>query len=72
MLNEGASVAEVARSLAVTETTWHRWKNTYGTMLATDAKKLKELEMENRKLKTIIADQALDIKMAKELAIGNF
>jgi hypothetical protein len=41
-------------------------------MLATDAKKLKELEMENRKLKTIIADQALDIKMAKELAIGNF
>ena len=72
MLNEGASVAEVARSLAVTETTGHRWKNTYGGMKAADAKKLKELEMENRKLKTIVADQALDIKMAKELAIGNF
>ncbi len=72
MLNEGKTVAEVARHLAVTETTWHRWKNTYGTMLATDAKKLKELEMENRKLKTIIADQALDILMLKELAEGNF
>lgn len=72
MLNEGASVAEVARSLGVTETTWHRWKNTYGGMKATDAKKLKELEMENRKLKTIVADQALDILMLKELAEGNF
>jgi transposase-like protein len=41
MVNEGAAVSEVARSLGVTETTWHRWKNTYGGMKATDAKKLK-------------------------------
>ncbi len=72
MLNEGKTVAEVARHLAATETTRHRWKNTYGGMKATDAIKLKELEMENRKLKTIVADQALDILMLKELAIGNF
>jgi hypothetical protein len=56
----------------VTETTRHRWKNTYGGMKATDAKKLKELEMENRTLKMIVADQALDILMLKELAEGNF
>jgi transposase-like protein len=70
MVNEGAAVGEIARSLGVTETTWHRWKNTYGGMKATDAKKLKELEMENRKLKTIAADQALDILMLKELAVN--
>ncbi|NNN16635.1 MAG: transposase [Acidimicrobiaceae bacterium] len=68
MLNEGSSVAEVARSLGVTETTWHRWKNQYGGMKTNDAKKLKELEMVNRKLKTIVADQALDILMLKEIA----
>jgi len=59
MLREGKTVAEVARSLGVIKTTWHRWKNTHGGMKATDAKKLKELEMESRRLKTIVADQAL-------------
>jgi putative transposase len=49
MLREGKAVAEVARSLGVIKTTWHRWKNTCGEVKATDAKKLKELEMENRK-----------------------
>jgi putative transposase len=49
MLREGKAVAEVARSLGVIKTTWHRWKNTCGEEKATDAKKLKELEMENRK-----------------------
>lgn len=72
MLNQGATVAEVARHMGITETTWHRWKNTYGGMKAQDAKKLKELESENRRLKTIVADQALDIVMLKEIASGNF
>ncbi len=71
MLNKGASVAEVARSFGITETTWYRWKNTYGGMKATDAKRLKELEAENKRLKKIVADQALDIDMLKELASGN-
>ena len=72
LLNEGSTVAEVARQLGVTETTWYRWKNTYGGMKAVEVKRLKELENENRRLETIVADQALDISMLKELAIRNF
>ena len=72
MLNEGSSVEEVARHLEITISTWHRWKDQYGGMKANDAKKLKELERENQRLKKIVADQALDIDMLKELAEGNF
>lgn len=72
MLNEGSSVEEVARHLAITTSTWHRWKNQYGGMKANDAKKLKVLERENQRLKKIVADQALDIDMLKGLAEGNF
>jgi putative transposase len=72
MLNEGAAIAEVARHFGITETTWHRWKNTYGGMKGQDVKRLKELEKEDRRLKAIIADQALDIMMLKELAQGKF
>ncbi len=72
LLNEGATVAEVARGFGITTTTWWRWKNQYGGMKANDAKRLKELENENKKLKNIIGDQALDIAMLKELAEGNF
>ena len=52
----------------MTETTWYRWKNQYGAMLANDAKKLKELEKENSRLKTIVADLTLDVSMLKELS----
>ncbi len=72
LLNEGATVGEVARQFAITETTWYRWKNQYGGMKANDAKKLKELEKENSRLKTIVADLTLDNAMLKELAEGNF
>jgi transposase-like protein len=72
LLNEGATVAEVARSFGITETTWHRWKNQYGGMKAQDAKRLKELEAENKRLKTIVADLTLDNAMLKELSSGNF
>ena len=72
LLNEGATVAEVARNFGITETTWHRWKNQYGGMKALDAKRLKELEAENKRLKTIVADLSLDNAMLKELAEGNW
>ena len=62
----------MARHLEITESTWHRWRNQYGGMKADDAKKLKELERENVRLKRIVADQALDIDMLKELNRGNF
>ena len=61
LLNDGRDVAEVCRHLEITEPTWHRWKNQYGGMKADDAKRLKELEKENTRLKRIVADQALDI-----------
>jgi putative transposase len=60
------------RHLEITESTWHRWRNQYGGMKADDAKRLKELEKENVRLKRIVADQALDIDMLKELNRGNF
>ena len=72
LLKEGATVAEVVRQFGITETTWHRWKNQYGGMKAQDAKRLKELEAENKRLKTIVADLTLDNSMLKELAEGNF
>ena len=72
LLGEGKDVAEVVRHLQVTESTFHRWRNQYGGMKADDAKKLKELERENQRLKRIVADQALDIDMLKELSRGNF
>ncbi len=76
LLNQGSDIAEVCRQLEITESTWHRWKNQYGGMKASDAKRLKELEIENGRLKRIVADQALDIDididMLKHIAEGKF
>ena len=72
LLAEGKTVDEVAKYLEVTPSTWHRWVNQYGGMKADDAKKLRELEKENQRLKKIVADQALDIDMLKEVAEGKW
>lgn len=72
LLNAGNDVAEVCRQLEITESTWHRWRNQYGGMKANDARRLKELENENRRLKRIIADQALDNDMLRHIAEGKF
>jgi putative transposase len=56
----------------VSEPTYHRWRTQYGGMKADDTKRLKELEKENQRLKKIVADQALDIDMLKELSRGNY
>ena len=69
---EGADIATVARHLEVSEQTFHRWRAQYGGMKADDAKRLKELERENQRLKRIVADQALDISALKEVAKGNW
>jgi hypothetical protein len=58
--------------LEIAESTWHRWRNQYGGMKADDAKELRELRKENQRLKKIVADQALDIDMLKELNRGNW
>ncbi|GAC1413624.1 MAG: hypothetical protein NVSMB57_09150 [Actinomycetota bacterium] len=72
MLGKGKDLADVMRHLAISENTWHRWKKAYGGMQAGGAKRLRELDVENKRLKKIVADQALDIDMLKEVAKGNF
>ena len=72
LLAEEKTIAEVCRVLEISEQTFHRWRNQYGGMKAEDAKRLKELEKENTRLKRIVADQALDIDMLKELNRGNW
>ena len=71
-LAAGTSLEEVCRHLEIAESTWHRWLAQYGGMKANDAKRLKELEGENARLKKLVANQALDIDMLREVAEGNF
>ena len=67
LLGEGASVADVARHLGVSEQTFHRWRNQYGGMKADDVKRLKALESENARLKRIVADKELEIDAWREI-----
>ena len=72
LLAEGAEVAEVARHLEVSEQTYHRWRNQFGGMKADDAKRLKELERENARLKRIVADKELENRRAAGDRRGNW
>jgi transposase-like protein len=72
MLGEGKTIPEVVRALEVSENTYHRWRNQFGGMKADDAKRLKELERENARLKRIVADQVLENQALKEVAKGNW
>ena len=72
LLSEGMQLPEVVKQLEVAESTWHRWVVQYGGLKANDVKRLKLLERENQRLKRIVADQALDNAMLKELSRGNF
>jgi transposase len=71
-LASGTSVPEVARELGISEATFHRWKNRYGGMQTDSMKRLKDLESENARLKKIVADQAVDISILKEMSRANF
>ena len=64
-VDAGAKLQDVVRRLGVSEQTYYRWKAKYGGMEVNDAKKLKALEDENRRLKQMVADQALDIQALK-------
>ena len=72
LLGEGKTIPEAAKELGISEQTYHRWRNQYGGMKVNDAKRLKELERENGRLKRIVADQALNIDALKEIAKGNW
>jgi putative transposase len=72
LLSQGAVVAEVCRKLGVTEPTYYRWRKEYGGMRVAQAKRLKELEQENARLKKLVADLSLDNAILKEANRGNF
>ena len=72
MLNAGKDLAAVLQTLEVSEATYHRWRNQYGGMKSEEAKRLSALEDENKRLKQLVADQALDIQMLKHVASKNW
>ena len=69
---KGLPVLEVCRKLGITEQTYYRWKKEYGGLRVDQAKRLKRLEQENARLKRIVAEQAVDLSILKEVAAGNF
>lgn len=71
MLAGGASLGQVCQRLEVSEQTFHRWRQQYGGMKAVEAKRLKELEQENARLKKLVADLSLDNMILKEAARPN-
>lgn len=72
MLNAGKDLAVVVQTLEVSEVTYHRWVAQYGGMKSEEAKRLKEFEDENRRLKQLVADQALDIQMLNHVNSKNY
>ncbi len=71
-LSQGASVAEVIRALQISEVTYYRWRKEYGGMRVDQAKRLKEVEKENARLRKAVADLTLDKLILEEAAKGNF
>jgi putative transposase len=71
LLGQGATVGEASRKLGITEQTYYRWRREYGGMRVEQAKRLKELEKENSRLKKLVADLSLDNAILKEAAGGN-
>jgi transposase-like protein len=69
---EGQTIAQAAKQIEISEQTYHRWRNQYGGMTVTDAKRLRELEHENGRLKRLVADQLLEIDALQEVAKGNW
>ncbi|BAE49718.1 Transposase and inactivated derivative [Paramagnetospirillum magneticum AMB-1] len=72
LLAQGRKVADVAKALSVTEVTYYRWRQEYGGMKVSQAKRLKELERENDRLRKAVADLTIDKLILKEAAWGNF
>lgn len=72
MLSAGQTIGQVVQALQISEQTFHRWRNQYGGMKAEEAKRLKELEQENKRLKKLVADLTLDKDILKEALEGNW
>jgi transposase-like protein len=70
--SQGMTIGEISRKLGITEQTYYRWRKEYGGMRIDQAKRFKELEKENVRLKKIVADLTLDNDILKETVRGNF
>ena len=64
---QGTKVADICRKQGISEQTFHNWKKKYGNLSVDELRRLKELEYENSRLKRIVADQALDIQILKDV-----
>ena len=71
-LSKGHTTAQVCKKLGIAEQTYYRWRREYGGLSVDQARRLKELEGENTRLKKLVAEQALDISILKEAATGNY
>jgi len=71
LMSQVSTAAEAARHLSITEQTYYRWRKEYGGMRINQAKRLKELEKENTRLKRLVADISLDNAILKDVAEGN-
>lgn len=72
LLSQGATVGVASKKIGVTEQTYYRWRKEYGGMRIEQAKRLKEVEKENTRLRKLVADLSLDNAILKEVARGNF
>ena len=72
LLSKGGSVALACKQIGVTDQTYYHWRREYGGLKVDQARRLKALEKENGRLKKLVADQALDMAILKEVAQGNF
>lgn len=72
ILSAGRPLGEVLQKVEVNESTWMRWRKQYGGMKSAEAKRLKELELENRRLKEMLAEAELDKRILKEALEGNY
>lgn len=72
LLGQGTKVSEMAKTLGISEVTYYRWRKEYGGMDVSQAKRLKELERENARLRQAVSDLTLDKVILKEAARGNF
>jgi putative transposase len=71
LLSQGATLAVIWKKIGVSDCTYYRWRKEYGGMRVDQAKRLKELEQENSRLKRLVADLSLDISILKEASRGN-
>lgn len=72
LIGKGETVGQVCRKIGVTEQTYYRWRRDYGGMRVDQAKRLKDVEQENARLRKLVADLSLDNAILKEAARGNF